>query len=277
MNMRFPTIHNSLDNQLEFEINYCGMSSHDSSWLEEHSKPTYAVWLVKEGVVCIDYNNRIYTLNEGDVFFFKPETQYRAWTTSKEGCCFIYILFDVYIGRSLSSTNILQTVGMLSGSKIKYETDMIFKCLENYKRNFHLALLHLKSASIFLITKIITELKTGTISSQNTRQEKLSNLKTVLAYIDENIQRDITVKELADTVHMSEKYFITYFKEIIGNTPFAYITSIKMKKAYEYISADGYSVKHTAELLGYSDQYVFSKAFKRAYGFSPSRIHKTDS
>ncbi len=272
--MRFPTLHNSLDNQLEFEINYCGMSIHDASWFEERQKPTYAVWVVKKGNVCIEYNNDSYLLNEGDAFFFRPEVPYKAWTETKDGCNFIYILFDVYVGRSLSSTNILQTEGMLLAAQIRNETDIIFKCLENYTNNFHFALLHLKSASSFLITKMITELHTIATYVPNSKHEKLSNLRTVIAYIDENISRDITVKELAEIVHMSEKYFITYFKETIGNTPFAYITSTKMKKAYEYIGAEGYSIKHTAELLGYSDQYVFSKAFKRTYGFSPSRIHR---
>ena len=134
--MRFPTIHNSLDNQLEFEINYCGMSIHDASWFEERLKPTYAVWVVKKGNVCIEYNNDSYLLNEGDAFFFRPEVPYKAWTETKDGCNFIYILFDVYVGRSLSSTNILQTEGMLPGNQIKNETDIIFKCLENYTNNF---------------------------------------------------------------------------------------------------------------------------------------------
>ena len=274
--MQFSTIHNSLDSQLEFEINYCGMTNHDTTWLEEHAKPTYAVWVIENGNVHIEYKGKKYLLNKGDAFFFRRESHYKAWTDSKEGCSFMYILFDVYIGRSLCATDILQTEGMLDSQKIKDEASAIYKCLENYKNNHPLALLHLKYASVYLIIKMITELRTEAIPAPKSKQDKLDNLKAVLMYIDKNIHREITVKELAKTLHMSEKYFITYFKNSIGLTPFSYITSIKMKKAYEYIGAGGYSIKHASELLGYSDPYVFSKAFKRIYGFSPSRIHETD-
>lgn len=274
--MQFSTIHNSLDSQLEFEVNYCGSITHDTSWTEERTRPTYAIWVVNKGNVCIEYSNRTYKLNEGDAFFFKRESYYKAWTESQEGCSFVFILFDVYIGRSLCSTNILQTEGILESIKVKNETDAIYDCLKNYADNLPLALLHLKYASIYLIIKMITELRTSLVNVQKNKQEKLDNLKTVLIYIDENIHREINIKELADILHMSEKYFITYFKKIIGVTPFSYITSIKMKKAYEYIGAEGYSVKQAAEILGYSDPYVFSKAFKRVYGFAPSRIRETD-
>lgn len=275
--MHFSTIHNSLDNQLEFEINYCGFANHDFSWIEERSKPTYAIWIIDEGEVSISYSDRLYVLNKGDAFFFRPNVNYKAWTDNKNGCSFAYILFEAYIGRSLTSTDVLQTEGMLKAERLKVETEIIFKCLENYVNGAHLALLHLKSAAVLLITKMLAEAKTGSVTLPKDKQEKINKLKTVLIYIDDNLHRDISVKELADTLYMSEKYFITYFKKIIGLTPFSYITSTKMKKAYELIGAQGCTVKHTAELLGYSDQYVFSKAFKRIYGFAPSRIRDNDT
>jgi len=272
--VRFFTINNSLDNQLEFEINYCGYATHDAHWLEERNKPTYAIWIVSKGSVCISYSDRDYFLKEGDVFFFRPNVPYKAWTESKSGCRFMFILFDVYIGRSHTSTDVLQTEGMMKGEIISTEREVVFACFESYTKGDHLSLLHLKSAAIFLITKMLSEAKPGSVTLSADIREKTIKLKTILSYIDDNLHNDITVKELADTLYMSEKYFITYFKKIIGTTPFSYITSIKMKKAYELIGAEGYSIKRTAELLGYSDQYVFSKAFKRMYGFAPSRVLK---
>lgn len=274
--MHFSTIHNSLDDQLEFEINYCGFATHDSSWIEERSKPTYAIWIVSEGNVKISYNERLYSLNKGDAFFFRPNVFYKAWTEGEALCSFMYILFEAYIGRSLTSTDVLQTEGRMDSKCIHRESEILFSCLEDYVNGSHLALLHLKSAAVFMITKMLVEAKAGSITLPKDKQEKIDKLKTVLVYIDDNLQREITIKELADTLYMSEKYFITYFKKIIGITPFSYITRIKMRKAYELIGAQGYTVKRTAETLGYSDQYVFSKAFKRMYGFAPSRIRDND-
>lgn len=273
--MRFSTIHNTLDNQLKFEINYCGIAKHGSDWLEQHSKPTYAVWIIDKGNINITYNGHLYQLQKGDAFIFRPNVEYTAWNEYKENCSFMFIQFEVYIGKGFTSTDVLQTEGMLKAEHIEHEAKIIFQCYKNYIDDQHLALLHLKSAALLLITKMLTRARTGSIIISKEKTEKINKLKTVLTYIDDNLDGEITIKELADLLFMSEKYFITYFKKTIGVTPYSYILSIKMKKAYEYIEVQGYTVKQTAALLGYTDQYTFSKAFKRFYGFSPSRVHAT--
>ena len=164
------------------------------------------------------------------------------------------------------------TEGMVESKYVADETKFVFDCFEKYVNKAYFALSRFKSAAMLLITKILTEVRENDISISGEKAENIRTLKTVLEYIDNNLHKNITVREIAEIHFMSEKYFITYFKKYTGTTPFKYISSLKLKKAFEYIGAKGYSVKHTSELLGYSDQYVFSKAFKRKYGFSPSRI-----
>ena len=43
-----------------------------------------------------------------------------------------------------------------------------------------------------------------------------------------------------------------------------------MQKAMEFLK-EGFSVKESAHMVGYSDEFNFSKAYKSRYGITPSK------
>jgi len=118
----------------------------------------------------------------------------------------------------------------------------------------------------------------GEGNSQNVNNQgqkciaKLTVLQPVFQYVENNLDRPMKIDELSAIVNMSEKYFISYFKSALGITPGNYITQLKMNKARDYLYQEKYSIKEIANLLGYSDQYTFSKAFKKYFNVSPSKF-----
>ena len=73
---------------------------------------------------------------------------------------------------------------------------------------------------------------------------------------------------------MSEKYFIQYFHIHTGTSPKQYLVEKRMKHALLLLANPVNSLTYTAARLGYSDQYAFSKAFKKYYGEAPSSFRK---
>jgi AraC-like DNA-binding protein len=71
---------------------------------------------------------------------------------------------------------------------------------------------------------------------------------------------------------MSEKHFIALFKEVAGITHSRYSYQLKMNRAREYIYGKRLSCKEIAAMLGYPDQYSFSKAFGKHSNVPPSRF-----
>lgn len=111
-------------------------------------------------------------------------------------------------------------------------------------------------------------------SSETYISSKLHKLIPAIDYMSSNISQTIPTSELAELVHMSPKYFITYFRQVIGITPHQYQIQHKMLKASALIKEQKYSIKEISDKLGYSDQYNFSTAFKKHFGSSPSHyIH----
>jgi AraC-like DNA-binding protein len=82
---------------------------------------------------------------------------------------------------------------------------------------------------------------------------------------------DLRVEELAHTFGFERSYLFRIFKARYGMSVKDYITKTRMENAKKLLMA-GYTVCETAGLVGYEDEFNFSKAFKRYFGISPSRI-----
>lgn len=95
----------------------------------------------------------------------------------------------------------------------------------------------------------------------------------VLDYIDANIEKQLSVKVLADYIGMERSYFSRKFKSIFHMTPNQYITAKRMKVAARELMT-GASVFHSAEAAGYTDEKSFSRAFKRYMEISPGKYRE---
>jgi transcriptional regulator GlxA family with amidase domain len=86
-----------------------------------------------------------------------------------------------------------------------------------------------------------------------------------------------TVADLAHTVGMSRTRFTTRFRELVGQSPIRYLTTVRLSRAAGYLATTDASLSAIARRTGYDSEASLSKAFKRAYGRSPGdyRRHTT--
>lgn len=96
----------------------------------------------------------------------------------------------------------------------------------------------------------------------------------VLAYMSENVDRELSIKELSSVLHLSKDHFIRLFNEKYGYTPLDYFIRIKMQQACNYIATTELSLSQIATILGYEDYYYFSRIFKSKVGYSPREYRK---
>lgn len=97
-----------------------------------------------------------------------------------------------------------------------------------------------------------------------------NKLDPAINYIRKNINKNISIGELADFMGYSESYFSTSFKKCVGYTPNRYINILKIEKAKELIMYTTKSITLIAEELGFESVHYFSKVFKQITGISPT-------
>jgi AraC-like DNA-binding protein len=97
-------------------------------------------------------------------------------------------------------------------------------------------------------------------------------LARVVAALHRTPEQRWTVAEMARTAGMSRASFAETFARMVGRTPFAFLTEVRMRLAAARIAAGEHSVKSAAHELGYASEKAFSHAFRKAVGHPPGRL-----
>lgn len=85
-------------------------------------------------------------------------------------------------------------------------------------------------------------------------------------------QENLSIAELSEMCHITPEYFRSIFKKHLGQSPLAYINSLKIDRAKELLLSGMYSVTEAATMSGYSDMSHFSREFKKMTGVSPKNF-----
>lgn len=90
-------------------------------------------------------------------------------------------------------------------------------------------------------------------------------------YIQANYTHELTLRQVADSVHMSKNYFCQQFKRYAGENYIDYVIRLRIERAKELLSRPdtGIRIYEAAEQSGFNDVKYFSKLFKRMTGLSP--------
>ncbi|MDI3476870.1 MAG: AraC family transcriptional regulator, transcriptional activator for feuABC-ybbA operon [Thermoanaerobacterium sp.] len=115
------------------------------------------------------------------------------------------------------------------------------------------------------------------ISQNNKRQSKnyaiSLKIDRIIEYMRQNINRKITLEELSRIAGLSTFYLSRAFKNATGYSIITYFNKMKIDKAKELLIEGNKKVKEVAYELGYTNEFYFSRIFKRIEGLSPSEFY----
>ncbi|MBW4438566.1 MAG: AraC family transcriptional regulator [Pleurocapsa minor GSE-CHR-MK-17-07R] len=96
-------------------------------------------------------------------------------------------------------------------------------------------------------------------------------LGQALSAIHMHPEKAWTVESMAEAAMMSRSAFAARFKEAVSTPPMIYLTRWRLGLAAMWLMQNRtWSIEEVAARVGYTDPFAFSKAFKRAFGVSPS-------
>ena len=93
-------------------------------------------------------------------------------------------------------------------------------------------------------------------------------------YIRRSLYKKVTVAEVAAYLNIDRSYLTALFKKHRGVSTQQFILQVKLAAAKTYLATTGYSVARIARSVGYDDAFVFSHAFKKECGISPSAFRE---
>jgi two-component system response regulator YesN len=94
----------------------------------------------------------------------------------------------------------------------------------------------------------------------------------VLNYMKDNYNKEITLKQAAETVFVNAGYLGKLFKKETGYSFHDYLNKIRIDKARELLLTTNHYVYQVSEMVGYKDYNYFHRTFKKWTGRSPSEL-----
>ena len=102
----------------------------------------------------------------------------------------------------------------------------------------------------------------------------VEDIDAATLYFNEHYNEEINIEEYAQSHNMSTSWFIRNFKQYTGFTPLQYILSLRIYNAEALLKSNLYNITEVASIVGYDDEYYFSRIFKKNTGFSPTDYRK---
>ncbi|MFA7232161.1 MAG: AraC family transcriptional regulator [Victivallaceae bacterium] len=94
-------------------------------------------------------------------------------------------------------------------------------------------------------------------------------INRVYDYCLKNIEREITIDNMAKIAGYSRYHFSRMFRSYQGMSPMEFVTDLKMKMAVRMLQNEALTVKEIAGRCGFEDVSYFCKVFKKNQGVPP--------
>ena len=96
-------------------------------------------------------------------------------------------------------------------------------------------------------------------------------LQLVRDYINDHLNADLRLTDIAVLVGLSSSHFTRLFKQSMGITPYQYVIQCRVERA-KLLLLQGLTIGEIANLVGFSDQSHLTYHFKRIVGVTPKRF-----
>ena len=102
--------------------------------------------------------------------------------------------------------------------------------------------------------------------------EKPEAVTYLIKYIDNNIEKDLSLDRLADLTHLNASYLSRMFKKETGSKLSVYIKTERINRAKKFLLETDMKISEISEKIGFNSDAYFGNIFKKETGISPQKF-----
>lgn len=264
----------------EFDKNFASHTESHDFW--------ELVYADKGNIVC-SVDGKEVILKEGEVIFYKPGVIHAHRTDGKRAPNVFIISFEC----KNEAMHFFEDKRMVVDQSL---LRFIFSIIEESRRTFDLPYSDPELKKMKLLENptlggqqliknylelLLINLMRSEIEKNNTEavflprdrfDEMISD--RVIEYMNDHISEKLTVSDVCEELHYNKSYVFRQFKKTTGDSIMSYYTRLKIRKAKQMLRESELSVARISDELSFDNPNYFSKAFKKATGYTPSTYRK---
>lgn len=234
------------------------------------SDPFSRLYWIKSGQGAVIYPDLTITLEPGKLFVL-PAFKTARYLCPKEMDLY-WIHFKAQLFGSLEIFELLGWKTIVPATENE-EMPKLF-------RQFFDAMYSENTAKLFaadgLLRRILGLFATENNEHQSERLENLQRFLPAIAFIEHNLHRSISLRDLTKVVPLQHAYFCDLFSRTMGQSPIDFINYKRIERAQFLMSQQKCPLKEVAAEVGFKDVYYFSRVFKKIVGIAPAHYRKQE-
>ena len=210
------------------------------------------------------FNGNIVSAGQG--FLIRPHTYEYYYPDLKDPWRFLWVTsYDSAIEelfQKLKADENTQIFNYNYRSEVEELTEVI---KQNHNRNYSAA----KILEIFL-----NLFNSNEKYEAETKKDKDIYFEYAVNYIKTNISRSVKVSEITEVLGINQPYLYGVFKKKCSLSPKEYVDNCRFKIAKNMLKNTQMMIGDIGRSVGFEDQFVFSRFFKKKAGVSPAEFRK---
>lgn len=265
---------------------------HDTTWsMEPNRHDYYEMVYIKRGNAVFEISGHPAEIGPNDIIIIKPN-QFHKFTVKSESVCEFIVLNFKFVNKfdmQFSGVSLEFFLDFVSGKesgafirlKVSQKNEIInllnriLKEKENPDIGSELLNYLLVMELFVLISRALKMEWENSIKNKSSKLKEL--IQVAVSYIDNNYERDISLKDIAQYVFLSTSYFTRAFKEEKGISPINYLLKTRVERAKELLKDSTLKISDIALNVGFSNQQRFNDIFKKNVKMTPLKYRKDNS
>jgi AraC family transcriptional regulator len=125
-----------------------------------------------------------------------------------------------------------------------------------------------ESAATYLAAHLLTVHASAPTPRELVREDR--RVRRATQFIRDNHQSPLTLAEMAAVADLSPFHFLRVFKAATGQTPYRFLTRVRVERARRHLGRHELSITEIAHLCGFASPSRLTSAFRSETGQSPS-------
>lgn len=238
--------------------------------LERDGFHYHAIEFVHSGSLELSWGDEVRQLEPGSVFNYDLESQFTLKALSREAPIKYFMDFT-----GSDAAQLIGQCGLTYGSPLvvspQHGLRELFDQLVDCSRHpTHVA----QEMADLLARLILLRIRQDGRMAAPAYKDSYVTYARCRDYIREHFKCLRSMDTVAEACHLDRAYLSRLFKKHSSESPYQFLTRMKMESAAELLRYRNLPVKAVSAELGYEDPFHFSRVFKKTYGLAPKHFAK---
>lgn len=131
--------------------------------------------------------------------------------------------------------------------------------------------------ALYTLLECLLEIKICTpslIQGSDSESKMRERIYPILDMLNTNYMQEFSLNQVADMIHVHPNYFCRIFKQVVGQTFYAYLTEIRLCRIYQDLISSSDPLEDIVHRHGVKLNTYFFAQFKRRFGITSSALRR---